>query len=534
MINMKRLLLLQFCFITFISGAQYATGVMGFNYINASFSNAGYLFNDFTNNTSGYEIGQGSGLHTLYGTSLVLAGRDINGQLKMAVSSNPNLGTDFKSGPYSSTGNYSDPAYIAQYADAYTTICQEDIDHFYLWWQCQNLSPVPAGCDQVSAPSPEVLQAIYNYPAHGDVSNGVSYFLAPFFDNDANDTYEPFAGDHPIIERGCCMTYMIFNDMNGLHTFSGADPLGVEVHMILYQYNSWNSYLNDATFVDVKIINRGTQTIYDFTTSLAVDPDLGNYGDDMIGCDSTLNLSYVYNGDNFDETNGGNLGFGANPPAFGIVELTDGLSSHVPQPITSNIAEIYNSTLGLQPNGMNYLDNFGAPTKFVYHEDPNIPNGYSQYGLGMVPSDQRFYTNTLTSVFAPGDTVKRSFAFIYEEGSDNLNSVTNLLSTAAQVKQFYDNDAATACEDGVWNVGEIDPERDFVIYPNPNAGTFEVELKDIKGSVEMKIVDMLGKECYSRLLTSGTTQLSPGLMPGVYLILISDGQSRISKQLVVR
>lgn len=515
------------------SVAQFATGLMNFNNASASFTNAGYLFNDINNNTAGYEIGQGSGLYTLYSTSLLLAGKDINNQLKMAMSGNPNFGKDFSSGPYSSIGNYSDPGYVAQWADSYTTICEEDILAFYTWYNCA-LDPTFPGCDQFPAPSPEVLQTIYNYPAHGNVSNGESYYLAPFYDNDQDGTYNPNNGDYPLIERGCCMTYMIFNDMNGLHTLSGGDPLSVEVHMILYQFNTWNSYLNNATFVDLKIINRGTQTVYDFTTSLAVDPDLGNYADDMIGCDSTLNISYVYNGDNFDESNGGDLGFGANPPAFGIVELTDGLSSHVPQPMTSNLVEIYNSALGLQPNGMDYLDNFGMPTKFVYNEDPNIPNGYSQFGLGMVPNDQRFFTNTITPVFYPGDTVKRSFAFIYAEGSDHLNSVTNLLATASQVKQFYDNDASTACEGGVWNVGEISATNDFKIYPNPSSGSFQIELLDHIGYMDVKVLDMLGHEMMSTKITSGTTEFQTDLLPGVYLVVLNDGQKRLTKQLVVQ
>lgn len=103
---MKKLLLFQFCLILLNVNAQFATGIMDFNNTSAIFSNTGYLFNDFVNNTPGYEIGPGSGLNTLYSTNLMLAGKDVNGQLKMAVSGNPNFGIDFRSGPFASTGNY--------------------------------------------------------------------------------------------------------------------------------------------------------------------------------------------------------------------------------------------------------------------------------------------------------------------------------------------------------------------------------------------------------------------------------------------
>ena len=45
------------------------------------------------------------------------------------------------------------------------------------------------------------------------------------------------------------------------------------------------------------------------------DPDLGNYTDDIIGCDIARGLGYCYNSDTEDE---GALGYGLNPPAVGF------------------------------------------------------------------------------------------------------------------------------------------------------------------------------------------------------------------------
>ncbi len=531
---MKKLLLFQFCLVILNSSAQFATGVMDFNNTSAIFSNTGYLFNDFVNNIPGYEIGHGSGLNTLYSTNLILAGHDVNGQLKMAMSGDPNYGIDFRSGPFASTGNYSDSSYQSIWSGTYT-ICQQDIDDYIVWWECENFGSSANGdCSTATPPSSYVLQLIYNYPAHGNELNGESHFLAPFYDYDGNDTYNPDYGDYPLIKRGCCMSYLIFNDMAGVHTYSNSDPIGVEVHMILYQYNSFQEYLHNATFVDLKVINKSTQTLYDFATSLFVDPDLGNYGDDMIGCDSTLNLSYVYNGDDFDESNAGNLGFGQGPPAFGVVELTQGISSHVPNALANGPQELYNCMLGLKPDGSNYVDEFGMPTKFVYHDDPNVSNGYSQWEQGMVPGDQRFFTNTLTPVLTPGDTVQRSFAFIYAEGNDHLNSVSNLMTVASQTKQFYDNESTMACEGGVWNVNEIEQSRDFTIYPNPALGPFTIELSSFQEVIELSVVDMLGNEHYHQPVLGKSVTIHKELSAGVYLIVLTDGMKRFTKQLVIR
>ena len=58
-------------------------------------------------------------------------------------------------------------------------ICQVDIDNFILWWDCMN-GQSTVGCENVIAPTAEILEKIYTWPAHGDLNQGESYFLAPF------------------------------------------------------------------------------------------------------------------------------------------------------------------------------------------------------------------------------------------------------------------------------------------------------------------------------------------------------------------
>ena len=55
---------------------------------------------------------------------------------------------------------------------------------------------------------------------------------------------------------------------------------------------------------------------------LLVDADLGNYSDDYFGCDSSQNVMYFYNADNFDEN-----GYELNPPALGIISIEQPLAS---------------------------------------------------------------------------------------------------------------------------------------------------------------------------------------------------------------
>lgn len=69
------------------------------------------------------------------------------------------------------------------------------------------------------------------------------------------------------------------------------------------------------TFNNYRIINRSTFRLTNTYFSTWFDPDLGNYTDDIIGCDIARGLGYCYNSDTEDE---GALGYGLNPPAVGF------------------------------------------------------------------------------------------------------------------------------------------------------------------------------------------------------------------------
>lgn len=74
--------------------------------------------------------------------------------------------------------------------------------------------------------------------------------------------------------------------------------------------------LNDMTFQRYKLINRAPQDIRDCYFAMWIDPDLGCYSDDYVGCDTTLvfrakdsafrqrDLMYIYNIDASDGSNG--------------------------------------------------------------------------------------------------------------------------------------------------------------------------------------------------------------------------------------
>jgi len=97
--------------------------------------------------------------------------------------------------------------------------------------------------------------------------------------------------------------------------------LGVEILGMAYAYNLPDSALQNTIFLSYDIKNKSVQTYHDFYFGYFIDYDLG-YAED---CDTMLNLSYVYNGNEIDGS-GQPWAYGANPPVQGTVFLKQKMS----------------------------------------------------------------------------------------------------------------------------------------------------------------------------------------------------------------
>lgn len=92
------------------------------------------------------------------------------------------------------------------------------------------------------------------------------------------------------------------------------NPLNLEVQLLAWAFDD-DSPLGKTVFLQYTIINTSQQPIVDAYVGLAMDPDLGNAVDDGSACDTTLNMTYVYNRGNVD------LVYGAEVPALGVCLL---------------------------------------------------------------------------------------------------------------------------------------------------------------------------------------------------------------------
>ena len=473
-----------------------------FNDVRALIENGGSMFQDRAAGVSSYEIPKvsdgGTKHFAIFAGALWMGGTDVNGQLKLAAI-RFRQGNDFWSGPLSVTpgsGNFSPlvpqvDGTVKDYGEAtitpeqclaydkFYTIRKAEVIAFNSWFECNNQGkegvPVldPTSCTDVESPSNDILNRIENWPAHGDVNFGQDYYLAPFYDRNQDGNYNAlFDGDYPwyddILGRddiacgsdrrislfGDETHWWVFNDKGNIHTETSGEPIGMEIRAQAFAFAT-NDEINRMTFYNYELINRGTQTLFETYFSQFLDADIGNYSDDYAGCDVSRGLGYMYNGDNNDETNGQNAGYGLNPPAIGVdffegpYKDADGIDNgYHPTSILDALADsgIVYKGIGIG-FGDSIIDNerFGM-TRFTYftgqgavfpYQDPENAAQYYNFmkgkwanesdlvygGLGYVGSGGA--TATLSNYMFPGDSDPLGWATDGDVTNDNWDESTS-------------------------------------------------------------------------------------------------------------
>ncbi|MCB9296129.1 MAG: hypothetical protein H6559_23860 [Lewinellaceae bacterium] len=259
---------------------------------------------------------------SLFAGAVWLGGVDEAGNLKVAAQTYGRSGgqTDFWPGPlFPEKENEDDPdpgttdQEVCSEWDAFFVVTGAEIDEHIRQYE-ESLSS-GSTYEPTSIP-----KGVRGWPGRGnpfflDVNGfelpNTSQGLAGFWDEDGDGLYNPQNGDYPIIEiRGCDdpqypdeMIFWIYNDNGNVHTETNADPIQMEVQVQAFGYAT-NDELNDMTFQRYKLINRAVEPIDSAFFAMWVDPDLGCYTDDYIGCDTLRSLGYVYNEDVLDGQTG--------------------------------------------------------------------------------------------------------------------------------------------------------------------------------------------------------------------------------------
>lgn len=388
---------------------------------------------------------------------------------------------------------------------------------------------------------------------------GAVHYGAPFYDGDKDGFYNPvdknnngqWDPDEDAPEMiGEVTTWCVINDTA---QFSGAiqdsKTMGIEVQLSVFDFSLEGSgFLDDQVFVRYRIINRGivNPVLDSVIFSFYVDPDIEEFNNDYLGCDTTLNLGYAYSG--FDkEVN--------NPPAIGVALLqgppvyipnetfididNDGkFTPNIDTPIDTAVFK-YGSNISSKifPGAKNqnitsyfkklvyigYLepitasgyrmwqnsihhdgqmtdpcnDPFGVVIgnvncsdvnkKFLFSGDPFNRNGW----INTFPDfDATFLLSTGPFKLEKDVPIDIWGVFVGGRGYDSLHSVEILKENTRKAIEFYKNLPT------IYEKPEIPTE--YVLYqnyPNPfNAGTTIKWRMPQKGRVTIKIYDIIGRE----------------------------------------
>ncbi|MCK4579042.1 MAG: hypothetical protein KAU50_09650, partial [Candidatus Marinimicrobia bacterium] len=300
---------------------------------------------------------------------------------------------------------------------------------------------------------------------------------APFDDLDNDGTYDP-AVDIPGYPGAAQTIWLVTNDLPYFDSDVGytVDPstliygspaIGMEIQLTMWAYDfAPDSPLGNAIFRQTRLIYTGlpetpdTARLDSMYIAQWSDPDLGTWTDDFVGCDTLLDLGYVYNSVTTDAAymndfglpvpaagytllkgpiiNGDTLGmttFGY----FGAGSISDPNMGHY-----SGALEWWNRMEGFMPipsypTQCPWTDPItGEITKFPLSGDPIAGTGWID-GIIMPPGDKRMYQVTGPFTMALGDTQDVVVALIGAMGNDNISSLAELKKSTQFIRQSYRN-----------------------------------------------------------------------------------------------
>ena len=371
---------------------------------------------------------------------------------------------------------------------------------------------------------------------------------AYFYDGDGDGVYNPVDKngngewdqdeDKPDL-LGDETIWCVYNDGldRSLRAFTDQDPMGIEIRQTLWGYTTPGD-LENIVFIRYSLNNAGTvEDVYDSVYFCVWDDvDLGGsdgYGDDLIGCDTTLSAGFTYN-------DGPDSAYGINPPCF-LVDLFQGpwvetgtpedlafntkgrllgidtilgavnlpqtsfvhyMQGHPTQGDPDNAQQLRNYIMGKNQMGefvdpcdwvfgtvLGNVDCSLIPGQFMYSGDP-----VSKYGwVNSYPTDQRQMLGTGPFLLEKNKPVDIITAYIVGRSTSALNSVNmaELVDRSGQI--LFSSNFIT-------DVKPFDGQVPIAFkisqnYPNPFNPVTKINYQIPKlNYITLKVYDVLGNE----------------------------------------
>ncbi len=497
---MKITFTLLFLFtLTFYTTAQdcqatTSTVKMDANNCKVTLPNGGDLFWDRSN--SGYVFPNTGGpveVHAIFAGGFWLSGFDPSGNLKVTAQSyNSSAGnTAFFAGP--TTNNDLSDLEICILWDRHFMVEDSDIMNFRIDFGDGVIDdPIPFGIKYWPAKDNPFFFDAYEF----ELPEGMA--LAPFWDENQDGTYNPNDGDYPLTKGADQAVWWIMNDVKGVSRF---DPVGVTMSVLALSYADANPALNNSTIYEVKIENITTQNLNLATISLWLDPELGCFTDDYVGCMKEEDLGFIYNMDEEDGDVGCTCPQGVNTycgsiPVMGIKLLKGPLDNDGNEIGLSSFLTFNNGSFSADPNQAepqtaidhaNYMQGFwrdGAPMmeagEIVSHQysgNPADAEAYTMCSTNATSPDKRMLMNFGTFNLPPAGVQEMSFAITGLYPVEHpCPDMSGLVSLTNELKEIYNNGIVSE----VPVINDSQKEHSLKVYPNPmnNTAAFKLETDD--------------------------------------------------------
>ena len=492
--------------------ARILTG--GINFINPNFSDPSF------------EYPVDSGTHTIFCSALWIGAKQ-NGVLRLAGERYHQFGRDYYPGPIMDSALY--PTEVVNWNKVWK-INKSDIDYHIANW---------------NIPGYVIPTSISQWPVTSNPAIGANYWMAPFVDVDGNNAYNPANGDYPDI-RGDQAIYYIFNDSIYRHTETGGNRLGVEVHAMAYAYNT-DPLLEKTIFMNYLIYNRSNRVYDSLYITIFTDTDIGYPKDDYIGCDTVLQTYFGYNGDNYDDTAEGAIGYGTNPPCQAISFLNQnmsnfksfnnnggGLEAMTDPEIASDYYRIMKGKIcidtvphywGWQPPDTAYC------TSFMFSGYPSDSTAFSETGLANPPYDRRGIGTTGPFTLIPGQYISLDMAYITVDSgaakSVGFPNIDNMFQVVPLIRDYFNShhpqdghDLALGIDEQQKNNPASTPQ--FSIYPNPTTDKLTFTTNLTNTTLTLDILDINSRLLQTTLCNGSKKILDVSeYKKGVYIIKVS-------------
>lgn len=229
-------------------------------------------------------------------------------------------------------------------------------------------------------------------------------------------------------------SWVVFHDADSVaHRDIDANPvLGIEVKQSTYAFTG--TTVDNVLLVRWRVTNKSNIDYPDMYVGLWIDPDMGDVNDDLLASDTTRNMLVVYNGQDWPSKN----------TAVGWMSLyASGEGSSVkPAAMIKYLKNIdearadngqFNLLKGLNGDGSARTNVASNHPTYDYPGDPVTGTGI----LDTTGLDIRVLLSVGPVSLNAGQTKEFVFAVLASPGSDRLDAIINLRTTADGLRQLF-------------------------------------------------------------------------------------------------